>query len=322
MTYRIEKYQPKFREEWDRFIPLSANGTFLHQRNYMDYHAHKFEDASYLIYKKNKLVAVLPAHKINNDIFSHQGLTYGEVLYHSKILLAEKVHIFKALLEYLNNQGFKYLNIKTIPTPFHNTPDETNNYFYDVLRSERLWTKPFFVVYSLTYQGINKNRRRSIKSVSDLDLNISNDLKYLPDFWRIIKQNLALRHQSKPVHSLSEIQLLMDQFPKQIKIFSVLNNDKVLAGVIVYLFKHTVHFQYIHANNEPIKRNAVDYLTNYLIEKYKNQYLYISFGSSAKNGFIDQGLAYWKESFGTKMVNQYAYKIDTGHNENLNQILQ
>ena len=43
----------------------------------MDYHKDRFEDFSLLIYKGERLYALLPAN-INDDVvYSHQGLTYG-----------------------------------------------------------------------------------------------------------------------------------------------------------------------------------------------------------------------------------------------------
>lgn len=40
-------------------------------RNYMDYHSDRFDDFSLMFYKKNKLYALLPAHKIEDTLYSH-----------------------------------------------------------------------------------------------------------------------------------------------------------------------------------------------------------------------------------------------------------
>ncbi len=322
MGYLVKKYQKEHQKDWDDFVRKTANGTFLHQRSYMDYHAERFTDYSLMIYKKNKLIGALPAHIIDNEIFSHNGLTYGEILYHNKLHLADKIEITEQLLEYLQDKKINHWHIKSIPNIFHRYPDDANLYLYHHLASKMLWMKPFFVIFTPTFTGINRNRKRSIAETKSLALQISQDQKYLAGFWQIIQQNLASRHQASPVHSLAEMQLLMKRFPQEINFFACLSNDKVLAGAIVYKFANSVHYQYIHANNEPDKRNAVDYLTNYLIEHYKKDYTYISFGSAEKNKFIDQGLSYWKESFGAKIINQYAYKIDINKAHELKQIRQ
>ena len=37
-------YTPSMLPEWDRVVRESRNGTFLHLRGYMDYHADRFAD--------------------------------------------------------------------------------------------------------------------------------------------------------------------------------------------------------------------------------------------------------------------------------------
>lgn len=46
----------------------------------MDYHADRFQDASLMIYRKGQLYALLPANRLNNILYSHQGLTYGGLI--------------------------------------------------------------------------------------------------------------------------------------------------------------------------------------------------------------------------------------------------
>lgn len=47
----------------------------------MDYHSEKFSDYSLLIYKGEKLIALLPANLINDQLFSHSGLSYGGFIF-------------------------------------------------------------------------------------------------------------------------------------------------------------------------------------------------------------------------------------------------
>ena len=74
IRYTIEK-----QAEWDAFVRSSRNGTFLLERSYMDYHAHRFADCSLMFNRKNRLVALLPANWVEAErtVYSHQGLTYG-----------------------------------------------------------------------------------------------------------------------------------------------------------------------------------------------------------------------------------------------------
>ena len=54
-SFRIEKYSDKYKNQWDNFIQNAKNGTFLFKRNFMEYHADRFEDFSLLIFEKNKI---------------------------------------------------------------------------------------------------------------------------------------------------------------------------------------------------------------------------------------------------------------------------
>ena len=79
-AYRIERYTPGKEAEWNSFVDSSRNGTFLHKRGYMDYHAHRFADHSLMFYHGKELIAIMPAHVKESTFCSHNGLTYGGML--------------------------------------------------------------------------------------------------------------------------------------------------------------------------------------------------------------------------------------------------
>jgi uncharacterized protein (DUF486 family) len=41
----------------------------------------RFQDYSLLIFEEDKLIAVLPANRVGETVYSHQGLTYGGLVY-------------------------------------------------------------------------------------------------------------------------------------------------------------------------------------------------------------------------------------------------
>ena len=83
--YSIRPYQESDYELWNTFVSAAKNATFLFHRDFMEYHKERFEDFSLLVFDKVKLVAVLPANRIENKVYSHQGLTYGGLVYTSKL---------------------------------------------------------------------------------------------------------------------------------------------------------------------------------------------------------------------------------------------
>ena len=59
----ICRYTQDKHSEWDDFVKVSKNGTFLFLRAYMDYHSDRFHDHSLMFHnEKGKLIAVLPAN--------------------------------------------------------------------------------------------------------------------------------------------------------------------------------------------------------------------------------------------------------------------
>ncbi len=321
MSFEIKKYNPKLESEWNKFISASQNATFLHNREYMDYHKHRFDDFSLMIYKKTNLLAVLPAHKINDVIFAHKGLTYADFLFHKKLKTAHKVEIMAASMKYLKQQGFKTMQIKIIPSIFHRNANEINSYIYTQMGARLILMKPFFMFDTQNPYKVNQSRQQSIDKLEKEPLSIDENGD-LEAFWKIVNKNLAVRHNTKPVHNIDEIKLLKNRFEENIRLYSISLSGKMLAGVLIFLINDSMHFQYIQATNDEKYRNAVDILTDFVIKKYYDKVRYISFGSSdSTDNSLQAGLVYWKESFGAKSVNQMFFEVDIENYKKLADIL-
>ena len=68
-----------------------------------------------LIFKEEKLCAVLPANRVGTTLYSHQGLTYGGLVLDAEIRLKEVMELFKELLDYLSQNGIEELELKMLP---------------------------------------------------------------------------------------------------------------------------------------------------------------------------------------------------------------
>ena len=101
--------------EWDDFVGASKNGTFLFDRNYMDYHAERFADHSLMFYLKGRLYAVLPANVRDGVMYSHQGLTYGGLITGTAARAAAVCSLFDELNAYLRRQGVTKVVYKPVP---------------------------------------------------------------------------------------------------------------------------------------------------------------------------------------------------------------
>ena len=61
MSIEIIRYNEERKEQWDAFVRVSRNGTFLFERNYMDYHSDRFVDFSLMVFNDGQLCALFPA---------------------------------------------------------------------------------------------------------------------------------------------------------------------------------------------------------------------------------------------------------------------
>ena len=93
--FDIRRYSADRADEWNAFVAVSKNATFLFDRRYMDYHSDRFQDCSLMVYYKSSLYALLPANLKGDTLYSHQGLTYGGLL----MTLFESKNLFDVVRE-------------------------------------------------------------------------------------------------------------------------------------------------------------------------------------------------------------------------------
>ena len=92
----IEKYSPAAHEEWNKTARRMRQSSFLMERDFMDYHADRYEDASLMVRQTDgRTVALLPACRSRSErhcIESHGGLTYGGLLLGTEVTAAAFLH--------------------------------------------------------------------------------------------------------------------------------------------------------------------------------------------------------------------------------------
>ena len=73
-------------------------------RKFIGYHGDRFKDASLLVYKNEKLIAVFPANSDGQTIYSHQGLSYGGLVLPKHIKLSDAFGCFYRTIEILRSK--------------------------------------------------------------------------------------------------------------------------------------------------------------------------------------------------------------------------
>jgi len=322
-NYTVKRYKKNDCTNWNAFIGQAKNATFLFHRDFMDYHSDRFQDYSLVVLDGEKWVAVLPANIVGNDVFSHQGLTYGGLVYLEKIKLASVIAIFKSVLSFLNANKKEKLQLKLLPSIYHQKPAEELNYALFLAKAQLIRRDTLAVLDLSQQNNLSKLRKRSIqKGISnDFVIKEADDFE---DFWNeILIPNLAQKHQAKPVHSLEEITKLKALFPENIRQFNVYENGIIVAGTTIFETSTVAHSQYISGKEDKNELGGIDLLFYQLIsETFKNK-RFFDFGISNENQGrkLNDGLSYWKESFGASTIVHDFYKVETSNYSLLDTVL-
>jgi hypothetical protein len=307
----IQRYSPDQQDQWNDFIATSINGLFMFNRNYMNYHSDRFVDHSLCFYDDQKLIAILPANKVDNTLFSHQGLTFGGIIKSKDVSITSLVSIFDSLIEYLRSNGLKTLVYKTIPHFYHSVPAQDDQY---LLYKNSATVSKVELTTTINLQNRQEpslRRKRCIKKAIKENV-ICKESDDWAAFWDILKHRLESKHNTKPTHSLEEILLLHKRFHKNIKLFGAYTQNTMLAGVVVFEYPTIAHAQYIASSDAGYECFALDILFEYIISYYYTSKQFFDFGISTENGGKDLnlGLAKFKEEFGGGGYNHITWKLE------------
>ncbi|MEH6538125.1 MAG: GNAT family N-acetyltransferase [Psychroserpens sp.] len=289
----------------------------------MDYHQDRFNDFSLMIYKNEKLVALLPANKVDNEVFSHQGLTYGGLLLDSNIKFRDTLNVLRVVLKFLYDHDISSINVKLIPPIYVGQPSDELSYLMFLTKAELIRRDALAVL------KLNNRPKRSKDRVEGYKRGLKNNLviKEVQDFdafWNVVlKVNLQEKHQANPVHSLNEITLLKEKFPNRIRQFNVYKDENIVAGTTIFETEYVAHSQYISGNSDKNTLGSLDFLHTHLIENVFKHKMYFDFGISNENSGknVNEGLQYWKEGFGARTVTQDFYLVRTENYKLLDDVM-
>lgn len=312
--FEIRRYTAERADEWNAFVAASKNATFLFDRRYMDYHSDRFEDFSLMIYLKSELYALLPANRVADTLYSHQGLTYGGLLMTSGSKTAVVRDAFVAVNAFLRQEGFRRVIYKHIPWIYATQPAEEDLFALTNVCRAQLCSRDVATVVMLRHRlPLSELRRRCVKKARKAGVEIR-EIQDLSTFWPLLEANLKARYHARPVHSLEEIILLKSRFPQQIRLFVACKDGRVIGGTLLYICARTVKTQYISANDEGRKVGALDLLFSTLLDKCSESGMeYFDFGTSNRpdNDDLNDTLVFQKEGFGGRAVcyDTYEYSL-------------
>lgn len=302
----IRRYTASDASRWDKFVEKSKNATFLFKRGYMDYHADRFSDNSLIVTDdEGEWLTVLPANLTGDgQLVSHGGLTYGGFVMTPDTKAHEPLLWFELLKNYCRQNHINEIVYKPVPYIYHTLPAQED--IYALFRNQAQMTVcnlasvvklPDAIASRLGKRALKRSKRYGITVESTTNAS---------DFWQIIVDDRRLQHNTVPVHSLQEMQLLRDRFPDNIRFFIAKKDGETVAGAVVYIMPESgvIHLQYAASTLSAREIYAVDAIYHYLVFDIYPNYRYFDFGTSnEKQGqYLNTRMTAHKEEFGARSV--------------------
>ena len=249
-------------------------------------------------------VAVFPAEIEGDAVHSYRGLTFGGPIFHRRLEPSGYGTVIQLIIQYYREVGFSEVFIHPIPCFFWKCPGfeilelalRTQGGMATYSRLFDTVTLPFSVKDQAKKWGKRKAEKLGLRVIKDSNVE---------SFWDdVLIPNLEHRHQTSPVHSRNEINVLCSKFPNAIQIWTVQQAGMRVAGCILFIHGEVVHSQYIGSTAEGRKFRALDLLFFTLLKTFGEEYQFFSLGTSVdqKTGMINPGLVKWKESWGAEAL--------------------
>jgi hypothetical protein len=309
---RVERFTGAARGLWDEFVRKSKNGTFLFLRDYMEYHQDRFEDHSLMLREERggPPVALLPASRLGEVLESHSGLTYGGVVSDAAMTAAKMLEVFDALREYLLRESFALLRYRAVPHIYHRAPAEEDLYALARNGAHVVRRATLSVIDARHPVAAQSRRRRGERRARAAGL-VCRESDDLVAYWSLLTGVLRETYGALPVHSLAEIGLLQERFPRNIRLFGCYQEASLLGGVLVYESPTVARAQYIAASEAGKRLAALDLLFDFLLREVYRDKPYFDLGTSesADGRDLNQGVIEFKESLGARTVVQDIYEL-------------
>jgi hypothetical protein len=310
---RVVAYTAADHARWNDFVRTSKNGTFLFHRDYMDYHADRFPDASRLVLDGDgRLIALLPATRKEGTatLASHAGLTYGGFIVDASMTTAAMLALFETALGSLRAEGIATISYTPIPHIYHQLPAEEDRYALFRFEARLVRRDVLSVVDPRGERRVQERRRRGVKKAEKAGIEVRRSADW-GGFWRALEANLSSRHGTRPVHSQAEIELLAGRFKDEIALFGAFRGDELLGGVVIYESPRVAHAQYIAATEAGRELACLDLIFDQLVTRHYAHKAWFDFGISNEDRgrTLNEGLIAQKEGFGARAVVHDFYEM-------------
>ncbi len=307
--------------EWNEFVDRSDNGTIFHRRDFLAYHPKdRFIESSLVFEKSGKLFSLLPAIEFNNEgkkiFYSHRGASYGSFVYDSSLNIKDSFALVEMLIDYCRSNKYDRI-ILTLPPIIYST--KVSNYidFALVKNGFNYLKREVSSVVSLDFEDENlaftyrPEARTALKKSLKSGVEIAETDRF-DEYYEILKQNLKMRHNVNPTHTLDELKKIKNIFPTKVRLFGAFVKSKLVAGVCNFSAnKKVVLAFYISHDEDAQEYRPVNLLLYEIMRKYKSEgFNYLDFGIFTVNMEPNWGLGRFKENFGARGIFRDTFYLD------------
>jgi hypothetical protein len=265
----------------------------------LEYHQDRFQDSSLIVFEDRIPIAIFPSNQVSNIIYSHQGLTFGGLIWIRDLSQITKKNIIDAFLSHLSRCRFQSVEIKLLPD-FYIT--ESFDEIVEIFLEKGFSLKENSTTYVIENNGLIRGRegRWKLRKKFRQPYLIS-EVEDFSGFWdNVINPLYRDQIGIEPTHTAKEIQLLKSKNKEFIKQFVIYKDPfEILSGITVFDFEKVVKFQYIASTPKGKSLRAMDILMEHLLQaEYKNrQYVDLGTVHDPITKIPEKGLVLWKESW-------------------------
>ena len=321
MTNTARVFATSDTSAWEAFVETANNGTMFHERKFLGYHPQgRFKDHSLIIEKKGKIKALFPAVELSSDgkrsLVSHQGSSYGGIIVQRNFSFQESYDFVEAVVDHAKEAGFERIQMTLPPAIYQHT---VSNYLDFSLITHGFTYKKRDVSSMLTIEATPEENlarfasthrtavRKAIKQ--EVTVRESDDWS---DFYHLLQENLKIRHNVQPTHTLEELMCLKALYPEKIRLFGAYWQGKLIAGVVNFAVNQDVVLAFYISHIEDYQHlRAVNLLFYEIITWcHLNDFQYLDFGIFTVNMEPNFGLGRFKENFGASGVFRDTFELN------------
>ena len=321
MGITVRKYTQSDEKVWDEFVEHSNNGTLFHTRKFLYYHPEdRFLDHSLVFEKGGNIISVLPGtiQKKEGDeiLISHPGASVGSFVVPEKLSFSEALEIVEKLSDYAHSRKINHVRLIQPPIIYQRQLSQYMDFSF--MRAGYSYARRELSSYLQLENTIEENllkfkstHRTALRKAekSEVGVWISEDFE---TFYSILQNNLSIRHNVKPTHTLSELQKLKKIFPDKIYLFGAYLRNEMIAGVVNFIINQKVVLAFYISHKQGYEGHRPVNLLIYNIIKWalEKQLQILDFGIFTIKESPNMGLARFKENFGASGIFRDTIELD------------